>query len=160
MLVERISRRRSELFQGIEITGDEEFRRRTRAALALLGLRGFLHEIEPYLAAIREGRRSGMRAWMERPTFVVGRPTWSHSLHWYAGAIAHDACHSRLYREGEAWTGAEAERRCLAFQLQVLRALGAEPALIAWVERWECNPSYQGSHRGWRSWLDYLRRRW
>jgi hypothetical protein len=82
-----------------------------------------------------------MKAWAKRPTFIVGVRTWSHSALWYAGAIAHDAYHAKLYREAnpafhgvrpdaDAWTGIEAEKRCLAFQRQVLEGLAADDTIL------------------------------
>ncbi|HZD42185.1 MAG TPA: hypothetical protein VE131_15790, partial [Terriglobales bacterium] len=112
-----------------------------------------------------------VRAWAVKPVFVVGAATWKHSSLWYAGAIAHDAYHAMLYREakkgaggrepaGTAWTGPEAERKCLAFQKQVLAHLGAEKRTIAYIDQWAQKPTYQGESRGWRGWLNYARRRW
>lgn len=112
-----------------------------------------------------------MWARKSRPTFVVGAATWNHSERWYAGAIAHDAYHAKLYVEAkaqnggrepdsDAWTGADAEKNCLAFQREVLAELDAGAEVIAYVRSLEKNPVYQGRNRGWKGWLDYLRRRW
>ena len=112
-----------------------------------------------------------MKAWAEKPTFVVGNRTWQHSVLWYAGAIAHDAYHSKLYHEtknslggrepdANAWTGTEAEKKCLAFQRKVMVELNADPKTIAYLEDCAKDPAYQGRNQGWRSWLDYLKRRW
>lgn len=159
-----------QIVDGIDIVGGAEFLARTREALELLRPTGFFAEIQEHVAVIKQGRRSGMRARAARPTFVVGKRTWRHSALWYAGAIAHDACHAKLYRDAKArdgkepdadrWTGREAEKTCLAFQIRALRALGADAATVAYLEELEKNPVYQGHTRGWRSWRDYLRRRW
>ena len=111
-----------------------------------------------------------MRADAKRPTFVVGRATWKHSALWYAGTIAHDSYHSKLYHDAKAstgenppadcWTGSEAEKKCLAFQLQVLQELKADENMIAYVCGCAWNPTYQGRHKGWLGWWDYLRRWW
>jgi len=112
-----------------------------------------------------------MNAWAVKPTFMVGNATWRHSALWYAGAIAHDAYHAKLYRDAkggkhrkepdsDAWTGVAAEKQCLAFQRQVLLELNAEEKIIAYIDRCAQNPTYQGHTTGWRSWLDYLRRWW
>ena len=111
-----------------------------------------------------------MRAYAKRPTFVVGKPTWKHSALWYAGAIAHDCYHSKLYHEARAstgttpsadcWTGSEAEKKCLAFQIEVLEMLGADQKMVAYVRELEKNPTYQGHNRGWRGWRDYFKRWW
>jgi hypothetical protein len=112
-----------------------------------------------------------MKAWGKDPTFVVGKPTWNHSVLWYAGAIAHDAHHAKLYAEAKSagrgvephansWTGTEAERQCLAFQRQVLLELRADPKIISYLDECRKNPTYQGRNHGWKSWLDYLKRWW
>ena len=164
-------RTRSETVDGIQIRGAEEFLLRTREALALLKSTSRFAEIRPNIALISQGTRSGIKAWRENPTFSVGERTWKHSALWYAGAIAHDAFHSKLYHEAkrsgggtepdpDAWTGGKAEKICLAFQRRVLLELGADGAIIAYVDECEKNPAYQGHNRGWRSWLDYLKRWW
>jgi hypothetical protein len=164
-------RRRSDVIGGIEVTGNSDFLLRTKEALTLLQPLAEFALIRMHLATIRQARRSGMKAWLPSPMFTVGKPTWQHSALWYAGAIAHDAYHAKLYREakkrrGETepdvddWTGAEAEKKCLGFQRQVLLALDADEKLIRYLESCAENPTYQGYNKGWRGWLDYLGRRW
>lgn len=159
------------MVDGVEIKGRKEFLLHTREALDLLRTTPHFSAIQRYVPVIQEGKRSGMKADAERPTYVVGKSTWRHSALWYAGTIAHDAYHSKLYHEAKAttdgkkpdrdtWTGAAAEKKCLAFQIQVLKELKADDSMIAYVEGWQNNPTYQGHHRGWRSWRDYLRRWW
>jgi len=166
-----LPRSRSETFEGIKIRGGFDFLLRTHAALALLRPTSRFAQIRNSIGLIRQGRRSGMKAWAKEPTFVVGAPTWRHSTLWYAGAIAHDAYHAKLYvaakqvsrgkePDADAWTGTEAEKQCLDFQLQVLRELNADPKTMAYLEECLKNPTYQGHNRGWRSWLDYLKRWW
>ena len=166
-----LARIRSETFDAIEVRGGSEFVLRTQEALALLRPTSRFAEVRSNLGLIRQGKRSGMKAWAEKPTFVVGKRTWRHSALWYAGAIAHDAYHARLYadakransdqeREAPAWTGIEAERKCLAFQRQILLELKADDETIAYLDECRKNPTYQGHNYGWKSWLDYLKRRW
>jgi hypothetical protein len=163
--------RRSYVVDGIEIHGGREFQIRTQEALVLLRPVAQFTLIRNHLKMIRQGQRSGMKAWADKPTFVVGKATWRHSPLWYAGAIAHDAYHAKLYLDAkgdhggtepdvDAWTGAEAERKCLAFQQQVLLALNADKTIIRYIENCALNPTYQGRNKGWRSWLDYLKRWW
>jgi hypothetical protein len=89
-------------------------------------------------------------------TFEAGRATWSSETLWYASAIAHDSRHSRLYYEakyarggkeppGDTYMGAEAEKKCLAFQLDALRMMKAPQVLIDRVIAWMANPTYQSS---------------
>ena len=112
-----------------------------------------------------------MKAYARKPTYVVGKPTWEHSALWYAGTIAHDCYHSKLYHEAkahdkgkkplaESWTGADTERKCLAYQIEVLETLRADQNMIAYVKEWQKNPTYQGHHQGWRAGWYYLRRWW
>jgi hypothetical protein len=156
---------------GIEIRGRRQFRLRTEEALALLKRTSQFEVVSSHISVIRQGKRSGMKAWLKEPTFVVGSRTWQHSALWYAGAIAHDAFHAKLYTDTKrengahepdagAWTGAEAEKKCLAFQRQILIELDADEKTIAYIDGCAKNPQYQGRNEGWRSWLDYARRWW
>jgi hypothetical protein len=160
-----------EKIDGIEVRGDLSFRARTREALGLLRETAAISLVQAHVRVIRQGKRSGMRAWGNEPTFVAGRATWQHSALWYASAIAHDAYHAKLYdtatktnggREPSAdqWTGVEAERKCLDFQYTVLRALNSDANTLRYVARCAENPTYGGRNRGLGSWLDYLRRWW
>ena len=163
--------RHTYVIHGIEVRGAVEFRRRTEDALTLLRPLDQFHIIGKNLAVIRQGRRSGMKAWAKKPMFIVGELTWMHSALWYAGAIAHDAYHSKLYSDAkkrggdhtpdaDSWSGAEAEIKCLAFQRQVLSKLKADETMLDYVDHCAEKPPYQGRNRGWGSWLDYLKRRW
>ncbi len=169
--MEIFGRRQPEIVDSIEIRGGAAFRARTREALELLRLSASFGAARDRIAVIRQGRRSGMKAWLEKPTFTVGKATWRHSALWYAGAIAHDAYHATLYfdakggkrgkePDNDAWTGVEAEKQCLAFQRQVLLELNADEKIIAYIDRCAQNPTYQGHTTGWRGWLAYLRRWW
>jgi len=166
-----LSRRQSEIIDGVEVRGRAAFRARTREALELLRLSASFGAARNHIAVIRQGRRSGMKAWAVKPAFTVGKATWRHSAVWYAGAIAHDAYHAKLYSDAkggnrgkepdnDAWTGVEAEKQCLAFQRQVLLELNADEKIIAYIDRCAQNPTYQGHTSGWRSWLSYLLRWW
>src|SRR4029450_4747513 len=111
---------------GRGMRGGSEFLLRTKEALALLRPTSRFAEIRSNLGLIRQGKRSGMKACAEAPTFMVGKRTWKHSALWYAGAIAHDAHHAKLYADakkthrgqepgGDSWPGTEAGKRVVAF---------------------------------------------
>jgi hypothetical protein len=162
---------RLETFDGIKIRGGSEFLLQTQQALALLRPTSRFAEIQSNVGLIRQGKRSGMKAWAKQPIFVVGKRTWKHSALWYAGAIAHDAYHAKLYADAkkanrdqepdaDSWTGTEAEKKCLAFQRQVLLEVKADEKIISYLDECGKNPTYQGRNRGWKSWLDYLKRWW
>ena len=155
----------------IEIHGKRKFLLRTEEALALLKRTSQFEVVSGYIGVIQQGKRSGMKAWLKQPTFVVGSATWQHSALWYAGAIAHDAFHAKLYSDAKrdnganepdagAWTGVEAEKKCLAFQREILLELGANAETIAYIDNCAENPNYQGHNDGWKSWLDYVLRWW
>jgi hypothetical protein len=164
-------RRTSQSLGTIEILGDGAFRARTVEALELLLSNSTFQIVREHVSRIQQGKRSGMKARAKEPTFIVGKRTWQHSVLWYASAIAHDAYHAKLYHESrhanggnepdpDSWTGTEAEKKCLAFQRQVLIALDADSETIAYLDACAQNPTYQGRNRGWRSWVDYALRRW
>jgi hypothetical protein len=163
--------RRAEIIDGIEVRGTAGFRSRTRESLGRLQSTSQFELIRSHIGVIRQGTRSGMKAWRKKPTFVVGKRTWQHSALWYAGAIAHDAYHAKLYLDAkkrgggttplaDSWTGAESEKDCLSFQRQVLTQLSADAKTLAYLDECLKNPVYQGRHTGWKSWLDYLKRQW
>ena len=167
----RFTRTSKETFEGIEIRGKPEFLFCTQESLGRLQSTSQFELIRNRVRVIRQGRRSGMKAWAVKPTFTVGKATWRHSVVWYAGAIAHDAYHAKLYcdakggkhgkePDNDAWTGVEAEKQCLAFQRRVLVELNADEEIISYLDRCSQNPTYQGHTTGWRSWLDYLLRWW
>jgi hypothetical protein len=164
-------RRQSAILCGLAVHGDEEFQRRTGEALALLEPLAQFGLIHAHLAAIRQGKRSGITAWADQPVFTVGTATWNHSPQWYAGAVAHDAYHVKLYRDAgqqdparkplaPAWSGKSAERACLSFQREVLLELNADKTIIAYIEQQRRNPTYQGRSKGLGCWLDYHKRWW
>jgi hypothetical protein len=171
LIFSRFLRHQSENIDGIDVRGESEFRARTREALQLLKKTAALALVQAYVKVIRQGKRSGMRAGAHRPTFIVGRATWQHSPLWYAGAIAHDAYHSKLYHSASknngggapappTWTGADAEKQCLAFQYAVLETLNCDENTLRYIARWTEHPTYGGRPRGFAAWLDYLRRWW
>jgi hypothetical protein len=165
------SRYKRASFGGIQVSGNAAFRTRTEEALELLSSCSCFAEVQRYVGLIKQGGRSGMRAWAKPPALIVGAASWQHSTVWYAGIVAHDAYHSKLYHDAKAataeseppaytWTGAEAEKRCLLYQRQVLIELDADPQVIAYLDKQLENPTYQGRDTGLAAWLDYLRRWW
>ena len=119
--------------------------------------------VRSYLGRIKQSEKSGMKAYAKPPTYEVGEITWSASTIWYAGTISHDAYHSFLYHQSkeendgiepnpELWTGTEAERKCLEFQLQVLQELLADEHITKYIERLKSDPNY---HR-----IDYKKKNW
>ena len=158
----------AEMIEGIDVRGGNAFIERTSEALKLLRTAGQIDFLRRYVKVIISAERSGMRAYANPPTYEVGPTTWQASTLWYAGTIAHDAYHSKLYHEAKAkkgggepdqnaWTGASAERQCLDFQSKVLGDLGADSRTLDYVRGLTHNPTYQGDPK---SRADYRRRSW
>lgn len=129
-------------FEGIRVVGEDEFREATLLALRELKGKSSFQQIQPYIAVIREGKKSGMRAFDKEPTFEVGLSTWRHSTAWYASAIVHDGHHSELYHHNLPWTGTESEKKCLALQKQALVELQAPISYVQYVDALMVNPTY------------------
>jgi hypothetical protein len=130
----------------MRIEGDEEFTQRTLDAIGLLSPLPEFERIKPYIHVIKQAERSGMFAYYPEPTLEVGEKTWRHSPEWYASVIAHDSHHSLLYwtewhrLSGETpgrdvWTGAEAERKCLEFQMRVLKKVAKNSWDVQYLQR-------------------------
>ena len=98
--MEIFTRRQTEIVDGVEVRGSAVFRACTREALELLRLSALFGAAQDHIAVIRQGRRSGMKAWADKPTFTVGEATWRHSTIWYAGAIARSAPRVLISRRG------------------------------------------------------------
>jgi len=87
---------------------------------------------------------SGMYGWENPPRFRVGKATRDSGVIWYAGAIAHDSCHSRQYNDyakvhfGETvplvlFSGEAAEIECINYQYGVLEKIGAPKKMLDYV---------------------------
>ncbi len=147
---------------GIETVGSPEFSARARESLSLLERTPLWDSVHRNIAILKQGEHSGMAAYLAKPTMEVGDPTWKESPIWFAGAIAHDACHSRLYHEAaaktggrppeEAWMGKLAELECIQVQLNALNALGADAYTLAYMENLKINPTYHETAYEKRNW--------
>ena len=149
-------------FYHFEILGSTVFAAKTEMSLKLLEGSTTFSTLSPYIAAIKESEHSGMLAWTEKPVFQAGKATWNSGTAWYAGAIAHDGCHSLLYHRAkknwlgkvpaEAWTGKKAEQHCLAVQAEVLIEIKADRYFVDYVNGLIADPTYQDipySNRNW-----------
>lgn len=130
----------------IAIEGDASCNEQTNAALELLKTKAVEHynvaiENVGKIKCVEQG--SGMRAYDTPPTYLAGKDTIDAGLVWYAGTIAHDACHSKLYQDykktrgepvpDEVWTGDNAEKSCISAQVDALKKLGASEREIDYL---------------------------
>jgi hypothetical protein len=115
----------------IDIVGDEQFVAQAGAALELLVSEApdVYAEVLLHISTVESvPAGSGMDVFTN--TFRVGEVTAyapgyeeADQVVWLAGTIVHDACHSRLYTDGEPYTGRDAELACLQDQLEALLVL-------------------------------------
>jgi hypothetical protein len=154
-----------------KVTGTAQVCAQVEAALILVREKApDVHDlIQKNVAIIAEGKRSGMWAYKNPPTYEISNTSALYSIPWCAGTIAHDAYHSKLYHDylnakgapvpDEVWTGVEAERLCIAFQLSVLRKIGAPKHEIEYCIRLN-GRHYDVNKDGRYDWDDYFKRKW
>jgi hypothetical protein len=138
-------------FDTIAITGTPQFVVRTETALTLLkgSADTAYRKVTGYIGTIVQGEHSGMWAYEEPPRYEVNGVTAFSTVTWYAGTIAHDALHSELYHvylaantgpvPDSAWTGEAAEKESMAFQLEVLKSIGAPESEITYLQNLDPN---------------------
>jgi len=123
-----------------------DYGKRVYAALALLREKapGDYKLVEKYIGRIKEvegWHLSGMAPYTNPPTFSLSITSARVSLTWCAGAIAHDACHSKQWNDyrrihhvewvpDRVWTGQKAELECIAYQIEVMKRIGAPASEI------------------------------
>ena len=145
----------------IQIQGDDKFIRNTQKALQLIKQHSPAHYemVEQHIGRIQQHEKSGMAAFWDTPTFLVGRKTSNSSTHWYASCIVHDAHHSKLFHDTlqkfgyvpkEAWTGKTAEMACLDIQESFLKTSKAPKRHLSSIDK----------ARTYDYWSDYKARNW
>ena len=84
-----------------KVTGTAKVRGQIETALILLKEKApEAHAlIQKNVAIIAEGKRSGMWAYKNPPTYEISNASALYSISWCAGTIAHDAYHSKLYHD-------------------------------------------------------------
>lgn len=135
----------------IPIEGSSKYRTQVQACLKLLSTKApdDYRFIQGYVGVIAQHDKSGMLAWEEPPRYQMSDVTAFHSLSWCAGTIAHDAYHSYLYKKHspkngkppyDKWAGTSAEQEAIAFQIRVMKKIGASRHEIEYLE------SLDGTH--------------
>jgi len=127
-------------YKKLVIKGDPKFVDQISQALVLLKEKApeAYDMVNEYAVKIEQSKRSGMAPFKIPPIMFLSDETIYYSLTWCAGAIAHEAFHSKLYHEykkkhpwrvwqipPEVWISFEAERKCLKYQLEVLKKINA-----------------------------------
>ena len=130
----------------ITIKGDDACKADTLNALKAIAnsAPGHYSVVTSYISVIEcVGAGSAMYAYESPPRYAVGDSTRTAGIIWYASTIVHDANHSRLYHEGKAWTGGDAENICLDAQANSLALLGAGQSTIDYVNGMKGDPYWQ-----------------
>jgi hypothetical protein len=121
----------------VEIAGSVTFTNQVITALTLLTEKApeAYEVVTNYVKRIEQGERSGMWAYKKPPTYEMSDKTTFYSLTWCAATIAHDSFHSKLYHDypstpgktvpDSAWTGTDAEKKCMEHQLNVMTLIGS-----------------------------------
>jgi len=132
----------------IQIKGTDACQTDTLAALKLLSTSAPTHyaTVTKYIGIIEcVTQGSGIYAYEVPPRYVVGDATRTAGTVWYAGTIAHDAGHSKLYHDylashpkqevpDDVWTGQSAEATCLQAQYDALSKIGASQYQLDYVQ--------------------------
>jgi hypothetical protein len=139
----------SNKFDGIQIEcKDPDFEERIIDALNLLKrdakatdyavVKNDLDKIKQHDASYVIPGESPITFYISRLTAFSPYYDKDNALFWCASAIAHDAYHSKLYKESpykaiEDYTGREAERQCCEFQLKVCEDIKASKDIIGYM---------------------------
>ncbi|MDD2772151.1 MAG: hypothetical protein PHP45_00470 [Elusimicrobiales bacterium] len=122
---------------GVKISVSGALSAKTGKALALLGKSApeAGAQVKKYVFEIKKGALSGISPENAPNAVALSTAAAGCSVTWLAGAIAHESCLLKLYadygksHEGpvprRVWTGGEADRYCIRYQLSVLRQLNA-----------------------------------
>lgn len=106
---------------------------------------------------IKANARSGTDINATPLTIDIAAPTFNASLTWLASVLAHESVHAAQYLNHQTYTGLEAEREGNAYQLMVLRQIGAPQSEIAHMLRQD-GTHFDLNGDGKYDWDDYNRR--
>ena len=125
----------------IQIIGDALFKEQITKALYLLQYKSpdTFEYPKKYIKIIKQVKNgySGMKAWIEKPTFLMSNSSAFYSLTWAASSIVHDSYHSYLYHTYKQnnpnkkvpykvlWAEQEAELKCNMLAVQSLEDMHA-----------------------------------
>ncbi len=122
------------------IKGTSEFKNQISQALDLLKEKApeAYDMVNEYVGTIEQRKRTSMGAQKMPPRMSMADKSTYFSLTWCAGTIAHEAFHSKLYHDyrrkhpwrfwpvpRKIWANFETERKCVKYQLEVLKQINA-----------------------------------
>lgn len=118
-----------------QVIGSAAFKGKVGQALELLKAKApdSYQNVCKYLYKIVENANSGVDIYSK--TFFLGSGTIQQGdVYWVAGVIVHDAYHSQLYSNGQAFVGAGAEETCNQVQKKALRDIGAPDYYLTYLD--------------------------
>jgi hypothetical protein len=133
------------IYGSIKIIGDPRFIRQTIRALVLLQVRApnAYRKVVTYVGVIEHFEKSVIWTWEDPPRMTASDDTAYYSVPWYAAAMAHESLHSELYNRyqekyggdvpDDIYSGVEAEKTCIAYQLDVITKIGGAAGDIEYL---------------------------
>ncbi len=142
-VLKQINKKQNKEEHTIRIIGDKYFIEKVKSALLLLRERDYLS----YKTVIQNIRRviyfpSRLRTFFDRfqdvPTCCMNSVEYDYSVENMCGALVHEACHNKLYKDAlidglnpdEECCGYNAEMYCLTREIESMKAVGASEKLI------------------------------
>ena len=138
-VLKEIDKKLNEDDQSIRIIGDKEFIKKVKSALLLLRERDYLS----YKTVIQNIRRviyfplrssTFFDRFQDKPTCVMNSVEHDGSIENMCGALLHEACHNKLYKDAlvngknpsEECYGYSAEMYCLTREIECMKNVGAQ----------------------------------
>jgi hypothetical protein len=119
----------------VNYISDPEFSKKIQKAMDLLQAKAaFAYgNLIGCVGKIRAFSKSGTDVYAKPITIDIAAPTFNASLTWLASVLAHESCHAAQFLCKMDYSGLESEKECNAFQLMVLRRIGAPESEITYL---------------------------
>lgn len=148
VLEEPLGRYKSGEYRSLKIIGEEKFVETIKRSLNILRYQapGAFTMVRQHVGKIQQGKPTRMWTSENPPTMTIDRKSAYHTDTFTAGIIVHEACHSKLYKEGgnadpEDYDAIQKEElECIEYEKNVLRQIGAPQYEIEMAE------SQDGTH--------------
>ena len=124
--------------QKIKISGYPSCVAETRLAMDLLSTKtNYTAYVFDNLGAVKFQPNSGYVDVQTNPTVFHESLASCYNLPAYelAASMVHEATHVSLYRQGQNYSGTEAEQTCIVKQIDALTQLGAPQSVIDWYKQ-------------------------
>lgn len=106
---------------------------------------------------IRAAQRSGTNINVTPLTIDIASATFDASITWLASVLAHESLHAVQFLNKQTYTVLESEKEGNAYQLMVLRQIGAPQSEIVYMMK-QTGDHFDLNKNGKYDWDDYYRR--